>query len=89
MLRIPSFREIQYAIMDDRKENYNDIPGEYLQPAIRMDEAVANLLVDKKAFGLSLNRKRYSSAQLNIYEARGVYDYPGYRIGSRVDARSC
>lgn len=65
----PSFREIQYAIMDDRKENYNDIPGEYLQPAIRMDEAVANLLVDKKAFGLSLNRKRYSSAQLNIYEA--------------------
>lgn len=65
----PSFRELRYQIMDDRKENYNDIPGEYLQPAIRMDEAVVNLLVERKALGLTLNRKRYSSAQLNIYEA--------------------
>lgn len=65
----PTFREVRYQIMDDRKENYNDIPGEYLQPAIRMAEAVVNILVEKKAFGLTLNRKRYSSAELDIYEA--------------------
>ena len=65
----PSFRELRYSIMDDRKENYNDIPGEYMQPAIRMSEAVVNALVERKAFGITLNRKRYSSSELDIYEA--------------------
>lgn len=65
----PSFREVQYTLYDDRAENYKlDVPGVYHQQAIDMDVALANILVTFKAFGLSLNKKRYSSAQLNVYE---------------------
>ena len=34
-----------------------------------MSEAVVNALVERKAFGITLNRKRYSSSELDIYEA--------------------
>lgn len=68
----PSKREIDYILLDDRPENYKgrDIEGKYKAPAILMDEAMCNLLVQADLFGLSLERKRYSSAALDLFKVK-------------------
>ena len=68
----PEKRSIIYTLYDNRVENFlgKDIMGKYIAPAIDMDEALCNLLVARNVFGLTLNAKRYTSAELNLMRAR-------------------
>lgn len=65
----PSFRELQYTILDDREENYKlDVPGEYTQQSIDMDSGLASVMATERILGTTVTRKRYSSTKLNLFE---------------------
>ena len=68
----PEKRSIVYTLYDNRVENFagKDIIGEYIAPAIDMDEALCNLLVARNVFGLTLSAKRYTSPDLNLMRAK-------------------
>ena len=68
----PEKRSIIYTLFDNRVENFNgkDILGQYIAPAIDMNEALCNLLVARNVFGMTLTAKRYTSAELNLVRAK-------------------
>lgn len=68
----PSDREIVYRLYDNRAENFKgkDVPKKYLSPAIDMDEALCDLLVSKKVFGLTVAMKKYTSEELGLMKVK-------------------
>lgn len=68
----PTKREVNYVLLDDRPENYTgrDMPGKYVAPSIDMDAALCDLMVQKGILGLTLDRQRYSSAELDLFKVR-------------------
>lgn len=68
----PSKREVDYVLLDDRPENYKgrDMEGKFRAPAILMDEAVCNLMVQGGVLGMTLDRRRYTSAPLDLFKVK-------------------
>lgn len=68
----PTKREVNYVLLDDRPENYTgrDMPGKYMAPALDMDAALCDLMVQKGILGLTLDRQRYTSAELDLFRVK-------------------
>lgn len=67
-----SERQINYVILDEETANFKglDVPGKYTAPAILMDTALCDVLIQKGIFGLSIDRQRYSSPDLDLFKVR-------------------
>lgn len=55
-----------------RDHSLFDREGIYLDPAFHFDEGLAAFLLERKYFGLELNRKRYTSTQLGVLNGTAV-----------------
>lgn len=68
----PGKREIDYILLDDRPANYRgrDIEGKYNAPAILMDEALCNLLVEGNILAMTVDRRRYSSEPVGLWKVK-------------------
>lgn len=63
----PVYRDLVYTIQSDK---FEDDGPDYIAQSIDMDEALANALVETKAFGFTVTKKRYTSNELGILQAK-------------------
>lgn len=78
----PVFGDLTYTL---KNKGFADSDG-YQENPVDMDEAGANLLVEKKIFGFKVNSKLYSSEKLQLFQltAKQVMDYLDSHEGIKV-----